>query len=499
MKNLLLKLVTVILAVLMITGLTVGCGNKADTDNRPEAEDTQAEQVETTAEAKELTADDIIRERYASNDYGGKEMRILSPSIGKHFYYQLGNEVNEIWAETETGDVMNDAIIKRNRNTEELLNVKITPIWGGDTDAITKTIQKAVTAGSDEFDAVINRMDFFGTPMTSGYLMNLLTVNSINTEDYWWDSNITSNFTLFKSKLYWIAGDINTFDDYAVEAIYFNKKLCDDHSLKYPYQTVLEGKWTIDKFNEMAQTVVKDINGDGVIKVEDDVVGHIENNDHLKHWIYAMGEKSIDIDEDGILTVNTLNERQVLAVDTLYHYMVEAEMTYSGYEEIFMEDKALFMGNMLGPINKLRGMDSDFGLIPMPKLDEAQENYGEYVSNGWTTAIAIPITCPDPEFTGIVLDTMCAFSNTTVRYALYDIMLNVKLVRDDESLQTLDVILASKAYDWAVDFSWGSTFQTAYNNVYNTKKNKYVSTATKSFDKQSKTINDLLDTIRALP
>jgi hypothetical protein len=212
-----------------------------------------------------------------------------------------------------------------------------------------------------------------------------------------------------------------------------------------------------------------------------------------------MGEKSIDIDEDGILTVNTLNERQVLAVDTLYHYMVEAEMTYSGYEEIFMEDKALFMGNMLGPINKLRGMDSDFGLIPMPKLDEAQENYGEYVSNGWTTAIAIPITCPDPEFTGIVLDTMCAFSNTTVRYALYDIMLNVKLVRDDESLQTLDVILASKAYDWAVDFSWGSTFQTAYNNVYNTKKNKYVSTATKSFDKQSKTINDLLDTIRALP
>lgn len=499
MKKILLRFVTIIISVLILGSLIAGCGEKLDSDNQPDAADTQDEQAETTTEEKELTADDIIRERYSSNDYGGKEIRILSPSIGKHFYYQLGDEVNEIWAETETGDVMNDAIIKRNRNTEELLNVKITPIWGGETDTITKTIQKAVTAGSDEFDTVINRMDFFGTPMTSGYLMNLLTVNTINTEDYWWDANITSNFTLFNSKLYWIAGDINTFDDYAVEAIYFNKKLCDDHSLQYPYQTVLDGIWTIDKFNDMAQTVVHDLNGDGVIKVGDDIVGHIENNDHVKHWIYAMGEKSVDIDPDGNLTVNTLNERHILAVDTIYHYMVEAEMTYSGYEEIFMEDKALFMGNMLGPINKLRGMTSDFGLIPMPKLDEEQENYGEYVSNGWTTALAIPITCQDPEFTGIVLDTMCAFSNTTVRYALYDIMLNVKLVRDDESLQTLDIILASKAYDWAVDFSWGSSFQSAYNNVYNTKKNNYVSAATKTFDRQSKTINDLLDTIRELP
>ena len=242
-----------------------------------------------------------------------------------------------------------------------------------------------------------------------------------------------------------------------------------------------------------------DLNGDGVIKPEDDIVGHIENNDMIKHWIYAMGEKSVDISTEGELVVNTLSDRQIAAVETLFHYMVEEEMTYGNRDNaIFKIDHALFMGNMLGGINGLREMESDFGLLPMPKMDESQEHYGEYVSNGWTTAIVVPIISSDPELTGTVIDAMSAFSPDTVRKALYDITLNVKLVRDEESVAALDIILDSKSYDWAVDFSWGSSFQAAYNAVYDRRQNNYVSAATKAYDKQVKTINNLLEKISAL-
>ena len=490
---------TVLSSLILCALLLAGCGESA---SQPEPQATEApETVLDAAETEEdvITPEKIIRERYQDSDSGGKTITILSPSPGEHFYSVISGDTNEIWYEAENGEVLNDAVYRRNVLTEELLNVKISPLFGGSDDKLKTTIKKTVLAGASDFDAAIGRMDFFSDAMTGGQLLNIYDIGTIDVSDSWWDHNIVDSFTLFGDRLYWLAGDFNIFDDFAVESLYFNKKICTDYSLEYPYEAAVSGAWTIDVMNGYCKTVVKDLNGDGVIKPEDDIVGHIENNDMIKHWIYAMGEKSVDISTEGELVVNTLSDRQIAAVETLFHYMVEEEMTYGNRDNpIFKIDHALFMGNMLGGINGLREMESDFGLLPMPKMDESQERYGEYVSNGWTTAIVVPIISSDPELTGTVIDAMSAFSTDTVRKALYDITLNVKLVRDEESVAALDIILDSKSYDWAVDFSWGSSFQAAYNAVYDRRQNNYVSAATKAYDKQVKTINNLLEKISAL-
>ena len=144
-----------------------------------------------------------------------------------------------------------------------------------------------------------------------------------------------------------------------------------------------------------------------------DVIGHIEGNDNIKHWIYAMGEKSCDR-QDGNLEVNILTESHISAIDTLFSYMVDKQMTYTGAWQDFLKGGIVFCGAMLGPINSLREMEDDFGVIPMAKKDEAQERYGNYVSNGWTTAYAIPMTNKDPDRTGIILEVLCGFSTDTV-------------------------------------------------------------------------------------
>lgn len=491
------RICCLILAAMLLSGCAAG---QNDPSTEP-IEGTNADAVtesETETEAEPTVAMQVTS-TYSGYDYGGYEYRILSPGPGEHFYYHIQANLNEVYAEELNGDLMNDAIYQRNAMAEDLLSIKVTPIWStGDTSGITSMLKAGTAAGSDEYDAVINRIDFLGTSLQNGDLQNLRAISTLNVEHPWWDKNIVDDFTLFGDRLYWIAGDINFVDDYAVEAVFFSMSLCDDHGLAYPYTLVKEGTWTIDRMLEMANAVKTDVNGDGKYTVEDDVVGHLEQNDHVKHWMYAMGEKSIDIDDAGNLRLRILDERQIGAIDKLYNAMVENEMTYTGKAADFAAGHALFYGDMLAFVNQLREMTSDFGIIPMPKYDEAQESYGEYISNGWTTAYAVPMTNGDPERTGVILEVLSGYSTDTVRQALYEVSLSAKLVRDADSVEMLDIIFGSKSYDWAVDFTWGSGFASLYNGIYTSKKNNYVSTAEKKAQSLEKTITDLMEKVKDL-
>ena len=453
---------------------------------------------ETEAEPDDPTASELIRERYADTDLEGYEYKVLAIPTDGHFYTQVASGINEVYSEEINGEVINDAIFNRNASSEELLNITITPVWGSNVGDMRTQLHNEVLAGGTEYDTVINRMDYLGTNMINGDLLNIKAINTVNTDDYWWDRNIVDTFTLFGSKLYWISGDLNIFDDFAAEVIFFNKQLCNDNGMEYPYASVIEGTWTIDKFYEMAHTAERDLDGDGKLQPSKDVVGHCEENDHVKHWIYAMGEKALNIAEDGSLEVCLSDERQIRAVDTLYNYMVDRSMTYTGASDAFKQDHILFLGTMLGPIGGLRDMESEFGVVPMPKLDEEQAEYGEYISNGWCTAYGIPMTNANAERTGIILDTICAFSNETLRYALYDVLFSAKFVRDPESVQMLDIIFESKSYDWAVDFQWGGGFQNCYNGIYNNAQNNFVSQTQSSMKMINKAIENLVNKVSEL-
>ena len=131
-------------------------------------------------------------------------------------------------------------------------------------------------------------MDYIGPQAESGLYLNLM--DHLDTSNPWWDKNIVETFTMFNSKLYWITGDINVFDDFAVEVLFTNKSILEQNGFELPYKDVLEGKWTIDRMYQIAKACEKDLDGDGKMTVGKDVIGHIEGNDHIKHWIYAMGE-----------------------------------------------------------------------------------------------------------------------------------------------------------------------------------------------------------------
>lgn len=488
------KCISLSLALILAALSLLSCSDNGGEETKSASSETvqqSASNTESESETEaEKTVTDTVREKYSSYSYDGYEYKVLAPGPNAHFAYdEVGADVNEVWVEESDGTPLNDALFARNLATEDLLGIKVTPIFADNDEIIRNQVKTEVTAGTTDYDTVLNRMDYIGPQAESGLYLNLM--DHLDTSNLWWDKNIVETFTMFNSKLYWITGDINVFDDFAVEVLFTNKSILEQNGFELPYKDVLEGKWTIDRMYQIAKACEKDLDGDGKMTVGKDVIGHIEGNDHIKHWIYAMGEKSCDIDKDGNLEVNILTESHISAVDTLFNYMVEKQMTYTANWDQFFKGTVVFCGNMLGPINSLREMESDFGVIPMAKKDEAQERYGNYVSNGWTTAYTIPMTNKDPDRTGIILEVLCGFSTDTVRSALYDVLFAAKLVRDTESVEMLDIIFDTKSYDWAVDFSWGGSFANLYNGIYNTKNNTYVSGATKS----QKIINKMLDRV----
>ena len=91
---------------------------------------------------------------------------------------------------------------------------------------------------------------------------------------------------------------------------------------------------------------------------------------------------------------------------------------------------------------ELADMESDFGILPYPKLDETQSAYGTRVQDG-LTIFAVPIDCQKVEITGAVMEAMAAENYRKVTPAVYDVAMKTKYSRDPASAAMIDLIQQS--------------------------------------------------------
>ena len=85
-------------------------------------------------------------------------------------------------------------------------------------------------------------------------------------------------------------------------------------------------------------------------------------------------------------------------------------------------DQTIFTTWMLTGTNYLRDMKSDYGIIPMPKLDENQSEYSVFCHDG-SSVFALPSTCRKADAASAVLEAMAAETYRTVTPAYFEIAL----------------------------------------------------------------------------
>lgn len=481
-----IKLAALSILLIIITAASISCAeNPANT--RIEHV-TAASVSDETEKTEDLSYTDNLPEA----DFEGRAFRFLlyGDGVPKNW------SVVDIIAEEIDGEVINDAIINRNRMLEERFNVVVEGTYNMNAASV---ISSTVRSGDDTFDAVWLQMSAAGTAAQEGLFYSYNTIPNIDLKKSYWDGSMIRDLSV-AGEIYCLTGDISTIDNQATWMMMFNKNMVQGYNLESPYNMVNNGTWIIEKFSAMVRDVTMDIDGNGIFDKHDQY-GLSTTADTVYGLFYSCGERiaAKDADDYPVFAINQDKVSSILentiSIISEESTLLSARITGSSdvitdIRNAFEEDRSLFYAEVMFHVAMLRQMETDFGIIPLPKYDDAQQEYITFV-NPAATLISVPITVMDVDFAGIVLEGMAAASYKILTPAYYEIALKGKYARDDESAAMLDLLLVNRAYDLGLIYAWGG-FASSYNALATTADTGLASLVAKS----EKTITMAIDKFR---
>ncbi len=381
-----------------------------------------------------------------------------------------------------TGDIVGEAVHQRNLLAEDKLDIKITSQRATDSwTTVTTDMKNLVLAGDTTIDAYGVSTWFMFKASIDGLLFNLDEVETLDLSNDWWEHELNEMMSLNGSRHYMANGMINYLDDYAVSCIYFNKPLCTDLGLEHPYEMVRNGEWTLDVFLSYVDQSSADLDGNGEYD-ENDRYGFVENSGLLVRLLPGFGTQVVSFDEAGESVINQ-TEIFFTQLDRLTNALLDANYKAVllrdrsiGYEKgdtVFPGGRALFFGEMVNNIVGFReSMEQDFGVLPYPKYTEEQTQYYSSYNTAWGTSFGIPVTNPDLERTGWILEVMGWYSTDTIYPATIEKNILTKTVRDEESSDMLRLLFDHKFYELG---QWGTSVYGNLCSMAISGKNNFVS------------------------
>lgn len=450
-----MKRIALSLSMLLILTAIISCAQEGtvDTVTETNTESVESESVVETESVEELYLKTVPEASY----FEGQEF-----CIG----WAQQEDKNEVCftLDEATGDSIHEAIYERNRLTEEKLGITICGTRMSDWLGFPTAVSKLIKADVDDIDVYCASMVQTIKTVMQGYVYDMSSIETINFDHPWWDTtSIKEMYSFGTDNIYFATGAINYTDDYSLGAIIFNKRLCGNMDV-VPYQDIDNNTWTMDTYFNYLKLFGSDVNGDSKF-TGDDMYGTVAASGALSYLIACAGEHLIQFDDAGDAFLNS-SERfyDVIAkalpvlndVSAAQYCLVDINKNI-GWDiggALFPNGHAGFNEQAVNALSNLRfSMEDEFGILPYPKYDEKQETYYSPMSTAMSTAYSIPVTNDKPEVSAWIMDIMGAYSVDTVQYAATEKVLMGKLIRDNESEKTLDIIFNSKFFNLGF---WGS-------------------------------------------
>ena len=482
------KIVTVILFTAVILTLLVSC----QTGNVNESNQTTDNAVNAKQDYSQEIGKEETTERIAPDlpdvTYPGYQFNILSAIDGE--FHQ-----DDFLAEEITGDVINDAKYARNMYVEEKYGVKLNLVILGEWSKGSAAIKKSTSAGDYAYDTAVVWGYDACTLLTQGLLRDLNSLPPLDLTKPWWDQKANQDLSI-RGKMFFTTGDISQIMSDSIFAILFNKQLVQDYGIEDPYTLVKSGKWTYDKFAELSRMVSGDLDGDGKYG-EGDLYGMLATDDIMQCIINSVGEKCARINNNGEIELSLYNERTVSVFNKYMDFACDTTVVFSSQRvddnagiRVFEAGRGLFFPYGIKFVARFRNMETDFGILPFPKLDEQQSEYHSPIIVWWSMYHCVPTLQEEPERTAVIFEALAAESRYTVRPAYYDISLKTKHSRDDESSEMLDIIFSTRSYDFGWYYKFGN-YDVGILDLYRKFSKDFTSMYEKSLAKAEKDIQKI--------
>ncbi len=464
MKKATLRKISLLLCLLML-GSTTACGGTAE-ETAPAADTPETTSAET--EPTETTREDVS-DGLPEKKWGGQDFRILAPDYLP----------DDLIAEEQSGALINDAVYNRNLVVEERFDVNLAADCTAAYSDLTQNIKKNTLAGDSFADLILQHMIDCANLASQNLFMDWNEVPHIDVTKPWWLTSVAESLSV-AGKSYLIIGSISPYYTSHNYVVYFNKALATDYGIGDElYDTVLDGTWTIDKYASLVSEKYRDLNGDGQ-KGEDDFYGlAAQVTSYATPFLYSFGEMTISRDENGIPYLDMNQEKITSIVEKMYALFYENDtVTTTGWNlhrEIFLDSRALFMNGVLThSYSSFTEFEDDYGILPYPKWNEEQENYYT-MSDGSSPLAAVPLTVSDPEFSGMITEALAAESCKKVDPAIFDVALKVRGVRDQRSLEAINLAISGSVIDFGYVYGNYNAMGFVLSDMMGTKKNNFAS------------------------
>ena len=493
MKTKATKLLCLLLAGLMLLSTLVGCGETAET---PSGE-TNGSTTQAVTEGETVDPTVAALEELGEIDWGGEEFAVIYNAAFKNEVYGENGTVDK---EGGASQIINDAVYERNSLFEDRCNLTWVTIEK-EASALTTSVQNEASAPTGDFQFIDHRLGDSANLATSGFLYDFYSLG-VDLEGPWWDSG-TAEFVL-AGGVYFMSGSLNFGDDSVTYVLIFNKEMQKTYqnTVPNPYDTARNWEWTLDYFNQVIQGISAD-NGDGTWD-EKDTYGFINTWEYGNTFFIGSDLRYINnTDSEGDITLYLADKAQMeKALDVLslsqaiYHNNNASFMSPPGQEGLgqtaFKENRGLFYGEVVSHLTPLtQEMEGEFGILPVPKYDKAQQFYRTWThASGSTFSVTSAIPEAQAETVGQILQAYAILSHQYVKPAYYDIMLTSRNIHDSDSAEMMDLMFSNRVYEMSfyfTTFGFFELFKTATNDNSDSFSSKYTSTA-KSFDKKLKGI-----------
>ena len=486
-----IKIIALVMIFMLISSVACGSSEPAG-DNSGEAAVSDG-----GAEVLREEADEYI---FADLDLGGENFVFLNPSQDWDFY-------NDIILEAETGEILDDSIYARNRTVEENFNLTLVEVKV-DIGETENRIRNTVLAGDDAYDATYcpaYNNGAIGALITQGLFYNLKDFDEFKLDQAWWNQNIQAETSLGSgSNIYFVLPDINIMSLQTPWCVYINEDMMTDLGLDLPYSLVKSGAWTYDKLYEYARAGAQ-LNGAADFNWDQSgpaVYGLTAWQHGIGALFYASGERFVSKDAGGMPYLSVGSERFISAADKIAEMTGTAGVYQSAndwpnpfnFQYIFRDGKALTMIGELKAADSLRQIDTTFGIVPLPKYDANQDRYYSSVTMQMPV-LTVPVTNLNPESTGIILDAMAYLSYKNVTPVFFDVTMSQKQLRNEESIEMLQIIKDTVVYDVGTAYGWTASLFLTIRGDIDGGRNNAMTAIERQRDRIEISIADMMELI----
>lgn len=474
---------TLMLAMLMLVNLTACVGSETPANTTASGGET------TTAPVEELT------DGLPEVNMDGFVFSVFNNSKEKMTWTNTTLDV-----ESQTGEVLNDAIYNRNRYVEERFNCVIDVLSEGDQIS-ANLISQAVMAGDSNFDLWFPRD--YNIVGAVPHLRPLNDLPYVNLDAEWWFLQASETFK-FNGQQYGATSYFSLSPISRAAGFVFNEDLYETLGAEMtPYEYVYANKWTLETFYNVAKLGSADLNGDSIMDDNDRYGFGSSWKETYVRFINGSGVNFVEKKGDSYPEFTLENDEA--AIDKLLYIfdLFNDPTVYRNPNTNMDTETAASIRNntalfALGHPNNMGGIYRqavmNVGYVPCPKYDDKQNRY--YSTTWASEMMAILKTLPEDrlENVSIILEALSFDSakENGVMTIYKEVMMKGKYAINEDCMEMFDIVLNSLSFDFGV-IAWEATVvNPLIKEIYASGEGNVAST----FASMSPTINALIDTLK---